>query len=287
MLGAPGEDLSTVLGWLADAGATAVELRVAAGQPVEVHSPPEVRAGVRSRFAEARIEVLACASYVRVGADLTDDEVEADLVEHLQLAADVGARFLRVFPGAPTLPGPSDRVPEPVDERSVGDARIVARLAAVAGAARELGVRPVLETHDSHPRGQDVARVLHELDQRAPGHTVGALWDVVHPFRTGEHPQRTWDEIGPRLVHGGGFVQFKDVASAADETPVLIGAGAVPLAAIVALLEHGGYDGPLSLEWERTWYPDIEPLPLALASMTRWLADARRHPSPAPSPETT
>lgn len=144
MLGAPGEDLSTVLGWLADAGATAVELRVAPGQPVEVDSPPEVRAGVRSRFAEAGIEVLACASYVRVGADLSDEEVVADLVAHLRLAADVGARFLRVFPGAPTRPGPSDRVPVPVDERGVGDARIMARLAAVAGAARELGVRPVL-----------------------------------------------------------------------------------------------------------------------------------------------
>lgn len=282
-LGAPGEDLSTVLRWLADAGAGAVELRVAPGQAVEPGMSAARRESVRALVADSGIEVLGCASYVHVGADRPDQEVIADLQAHLRLAHDVGARFLRVFPGAPVHAGPADRVPVPVAGHDDADARIVRRLAAAVAAARLVDVAPLLETHDSHPRGEDVARVLDALDLAAPGHPVGALWDAAHPFRTGEQPRRTWEAIGNRILGDRGYVQVKDMGSRTDETPVLIGHGIVPLAEIIGLLAHGRYRGPLCLEWERTWYPDVEALPTALDSLAGWLAThpvARTAPAP-------
>ncbi|MFJ8862400.1 sugar phosphate isomerase/epimerase family protein [Streptomyces sp. NPDC102451] len=270
-LGAPGEELSTVLRWLSEAGARTMELRVAEDQPVHVDSGPQERARVRRQIAASGVELLSCSSYVRLGAGSDDREVTGDLERHLELAADLGARFLRVFPGAATLPGPGDRPPLLEDGREETDDRIVRRLASVVATAADLGVRPVLETHGSHPRGQDVARVLDALDARAPGHGVGAIWDVEHPFRTGEAPARTWQEIGRRVLHGRGFVQVKDVGSVLDPTPVPVGRGIVPLATILGVLEAGGYAGPLSLEWERAWHPEVAPLPVALASLNRWL----------------
>ncbi|MFJ7625190.1 sugar phosphate isomerase/epimerase family protein [Streptomyces sp. NPDC097595] len=270
-LGAPGAALSTVLCWLTEAGARTIELRVADGQPVHVGSGPRRRARVRRQIADSGIELLSCSSYVRLGAGADDREVTVDLERHLELAADLGARFLRVFPGAATLPGPGDRPPLMADGRAETDDRIVRRLASVVASADEFGVRPVLETHGSHPRGQDVARVLDALDARAPGHGVGVIWDVEHPFRTGEAPARTWAAIGGRVLHGRGFVQIKDVGSVLDQTPVPVGRGVVPLATILGVLDGGGYAGPLSLEWERTWHPGVAPLPVALAALNDWL----------------
>ncbi|MEV0848118.1 sugar phosphate isomerase/epimerase family protein [Streptomyces sp. NPDC049954] len=270
-LGAPGEELATVLRWLSEAAVRTMELRVAHGQPVHVDSGPERRARVRAQIADSGVELLSCSSYVRLASEAQDRVVVDDLKRHLELTADLGARFLRVFPGAATLPGPGDRPPGTVHGVREADESIVRRLAAVTTTAEGLGVRPVLETHGSHPRGQDVARVLRALDERSPDHRVGAVWDFEHPFRTGEAPARTWEEIGRRVRGGRGFVQIKDVRSVRDQTPVLVGHGVLPLATMVDVLDTGGYTGPLSLEWERTWHPEVAPLPVALGSLNDWL----------------
>jgi sugar phosphate isomerase/epimerase len=134
----------------------------------------------------------------------------------------------------------------------------------VVAVAADLDVWPVLETHDSHPRGVHIAGILHRVDQLAPGHRVGAIWDVLHPWRTGENPATTWQALHPYLLDGRGYVQIKDVASTTVLTPVLQGTGIVPLNEVLKLLADGGYRGPLSLEWERTWYPEVPTLSQAL-----------------------
>jgi sugar phosphate isomerase/epimerase len=270
-LGTPDDPLDVVLGWLRAADAEFLELRVGPGQPVDIASTAGRRTEVRDQIAAAGVQLLSVASYVRTGDNLDDEAVIGDCRAHLQLAADLGATYLRVFPGAPIREVPFDRVPPLIEDPAVVDARIVRRLAAVAADATDLGVRPVLETHDSHPRGQDIARVLIALDGAAPGHPVGAIWDVLHPFRVGEDPERTAELLAPYLTAGRGYVQIKDVASRTVLTPVDPGVGIAPLPEIFDRLRATGYRGPVSLEWERVWHPGIEALPRPLAVAADWL----------------
>jgi glucosamine-6-phosphate deaminase len=57
---------------------------------------------------------------------------------------------------------------------------------------------------------------------------------------------------------------------------------------VLALLRAEKYEGFVSFEWEKKWYPDIEGPERALPHFTRWAADEMREPrrwppSPAPS----
>jgi sugar phosphate isomerase/epimerase len=120
-------------------------------------------------------------------------------------------------------------------------------------------VRILLETHDAFQTGRAVADVLSRVRAAA----VGALWDVVNPWRAGEPLAETAAALRPWLAH----VQVKDVASVHDLAPVLPGAGAVPIEDFAAQLRRLRYSGWISLEWEAAWFPDAAPLTDALVAL--------------------
>lgn len=63
-------------------------------------------------------------------------------------------------------------------------------------------------------------------------------------------------------------MQVKDAGP--DLTPVPMGEGAVPLEEAGTLLRERGYDGWVSLEWERTWYPHVAPLEEVISRAVTW-----------------
>lgn len=261
-LGAPGESLLDVIATLAASDVGVVELRAAPDALLHVGLTAAERESVRIQLADNGIDVLAVASSVRFGADGQDDEIIDAMRQHVRLARDLGARFVRVFPGIRTHPSPRDRVPATVGDRAVGEQRAARRLAAVAAESAALGVHLAIETHDSNPRGEDIVRLIDLMGDAAEG--IAVIWDLLHPWRVGEPLERTWQALGARLAAGLGYVQIKDVRSRTDLTPVLQGDGIVPLRQFLRVLRDGGYAGPVSLEWERTWHPQIEPLSEAL-----------------------
>jgi sugar phosphate isomerase/epimerase len=195
---------------------------------------------IRTAIADADLDVVCLASYVEVARASYDPL--ADLLWHVDAARELGAPFVRVFGAA--------------EPESGARSRAVARLGVVANAIHESGVTILLETHDSFPTGAAVGEILDEVGSP----NLGAIWDVVNPWRHGEAARDTLERLGPWMRH----IQLKDVKSARDLTPVLPGAGSVPLREILGLLAGAGYDAWLSLEWERAWYPAIPPLPTAL-----------------------
>lgn len=267
-LGAPGEPLEEVIETLTGSSARWIELRAAPGTLADVALPGTARAQVLAALERSGIAVLAIASGVRVGGPGADDDIVRDIEAHLRLAAELGARFVRVFPGIPIETGPFDQVPTTLGDRAAAESDAASRLSRAATLAGELGVRIALETHDSNPRGADLARILSQLDA-GPSAQIGVIWDLLHPWRVGEELATTWQHLGDRLVEGRGYVQIKDVASRTNLTPVLQGQGLVPLAEASDILSAGGYSGPLSLEWERTWYPEVPPLAVALPAAAR------------------
>ncbi|WP_061291978.1 sugar phosphate isomerase/epimerase family protein [Herbidospora cretacea] len=192
---------------------------------------------------EAGLEVVAVCGYVRIAEPGPDDAVVAALREQLALADRFGALGVRVFPGG----------------RDVEAA--LRRLEAVAGETR---ARVLVETHDHMPTGAAVGALL---DRFARPDAAGAIWDVLHPWRNGEDPAATFEALRGHLA----YVQIKD---AAGTTPRPMGLGEVPLDVVAGLLR--GYPGWVSLEWEKAWHPDVEPLEEVIPGAREWVRSIAR-----------
>ncbi|MZD05137.1 TIM barrel protein [Streptomyces sp. SID5785] len=241
-LGVPGLPLPDVLRLATGHGYHGVELRAHPEEPVHPGLGAGERADAAALFRAAGVEVLGVAGYARVAAPGADEPVLDEVRALVELAADLGAGYVRVFPGGGTeQPG------------SEADAAAVRRLRAAAGHAEARGVRVLLETHDSHRTGADAARVLDGV-----GHpSVGVLWDLMHTWLGGEQPTASYDRLRPHL----GYVQVKDIAGPDDTVPLGLGAGVLPLEECVEVLSRDGWDGWLCWEYEARWYDAAAPLP--------------------------
>ncbi|MFE6283325.1 sugar phosphate isomerase/epimerase family protein [Streptomyces sp. NPDC057877] len=246
-LGVPGLPLPDVTRLATEHGYHGVELRTHPEEPVHTGLSPAERTEVAAHFKATGVEILGLAGYARVAAPGDDEPVLAELRALLDLARDLGAPYIRVFPGA-DVHGQS---PEEAD------ATAARRLGTAAEHATDAGVRILLETHDSHRTAADTIRVLGLVGHRQ----VGALWDVMHTWLGGEQPSETYAALSPHL----GYVQVKDILSADDTTPLPLGAGVLPLAECVEILSRHGWDGWLCWEYEKRWYADAAPLAGLLA----------------------
>lgn len=285
-LGCPGASLAQVIEIARTAGATGLELRAADGEFVYTGMDSPARAAVAAELADAGLQVLVLASYVRVCAAVAEadpegeranDPVLAELLAAVELAADLSAgntgqrAQLRVFPGAGLEP--CGLAEEPCAAMAAADLRAARRLNAAAARARDLGVTILLETHDSHPRGVDVVRILAHVDDAAP---VKVIWDLMHPWRHDETPEQTATLLADSLA----YAQYKDgvrTPGTHDVELTLPGEGQLPLLRMNALASElaaaqGITDPWVSLEWERAWHPELPPVSEALESLKALLA---------------
>jgi sugar phosphate isomerase/epimerase len=253
-LGQPGMSFDDLLDLTRASGARGIELRVADGELIDVHTGLDEAVELGARFADSGIVVIALASYVRLCREGTRAE---DLAAHLRLAQAVGAGGVRVFPAA----APRD---VGVSSVSPGEERAAALVEAVAPVISETEVTVLVESHDSHRSARDIVRLLDTID--APG--VAALWDTAHTWAAGESPAQSFGLLDGRLAH----LQVKDVASREHPVPVPLGSGAYPVADLADVLRAADWSGWASLEWERAWHPELPPLTDALSTIRPWAA---------------
>lgn len=142
---------------------------------------------------------------------------------------------------------------------------VARRLEPALDVARAFGVTVALETHDAFSSAVLVGRLLDRVKDPA----FAAVWDVHHPHRVGESPETVLAALGSRIE----LVHVKDAR--ADGSLVPLGKGDVPVRESLALLHAAGYDGWLTVEWEKRWHPELaEPeiaLPREVETLRRWL----------------
>lgn len=256
-------------------GYDGVEIRMVAGD-TDLPARAELAAGRRSAsrrvFSDLGIAICGLASSVRLD-DLTLAARTAQWEtgrRYLELAADLGAEFVRVF---------GDVLPEGTTPETEGGvleaiAEGLNRLGEFAGEMKT-GVRIVLETHGDFSDTLLLARLFgHVHDPR-----VGILWDTHHPWRFhGELLEetarrvvsRTWhthwkDSVTPPAPHS---LSAEEQAAAAearalmrghrdDVVYALFGTGEFPARDCLATLHQAGYQGWYSLEWEKAWHPHL------------------------------
>ena len=241
-LGAPGWTLEETARNARTYGYAGVDLRLIDGEVISLDAVRANRERLRALFPPAELPIPVLATSVRLAnPDPAVRRGSQDEVAHwIDLAADLGVPVIRVFGGV---------LPEGLDLDAAMQA-VAESLAWIAPRAEAAGVAVGLETHDDFSSARSLARVMAQVASRG----VGAVWDMFHTARMGESPAEVLGLVGARLLN----VHLKDARRAGDSWQlVLLGDGELPVKEALRLLEQRGYDGFVSVEWEKKWHPEL------------------------------
>lgn len=226
-------------------GYEGIEVRGADGEMCLPKARPFLPENVADTLAELTRRGLVLTDLGSSVAFHDPEKWEAALQEgkdYIDLAERLGVRYVRVF---------GDRVPN--RDRAEQTTDLIAEgYRALCAYIGERDVMILQETHGDFP-DLDLLRPVFE---KVSDSRLGLLWDIEHVFkRYGADASVFFDWAAPHIRH----VHIKDTETQADGTFRLcgIGEGDVPIRADVKLLLAYGYDGFLSLEWEKKWQPHL------------------------------
>lgn len=238
-------------------GFDGLEIRLFDGDVVTPALSPSARQRGAVALRDNGVEAAALNTSLQVTAEDRREFLSA-LEVLSEIAEQWGAPLIRLFGGK--LP------PEPADRREAlkkaGD--LLVEAVPVAGGH---GVRLALETHDDFSSAHTVAEALSYT-----GGSAGAVYDSHHPHRMGESPSEVIEALGPLMWH----VQVKDARRMPGDHKwqlVPLGEGEVPVKELVRLLPGAGYDGWVSLEFEKKWHPELAPPEEALGPQLQLLRE--------------
>jgi sugar phosphate isomerase/epimerase len=220
-----------------------VELRVDGGHAhgVEVATDANNRREAVARFHEAGVDLPCLATSLQMARSGEAGRAQREAaLPLLDLAAELGARGLRVFGGEPVR-----------DDEATSESTSITReeatewaadnLSRLAGEAQERGVQFWLETHDYFRLGRDTAAVIRRVNHPA----VLCNWDVMHPQCNGEDFAQTRVLLDGLVAH----THFHDTHSADPHTICTFGEGVLPLLEMLRWLREQGFNGYLSAEY--------------------------------------
>lgn len=262
-LGCPDWDLRTIATKAREYGYDGIDFRGYRGD-TDLPGIPEFASGLEDTaqlLRDSGTQVPCLSSSARVFQD--PHGARSEIAAYARICGVLGARYIRVFGG--------DTRDIPPDDAARSAAGSLRELAAIA---RDHGVILLLETHDSWVRSEMVRAAMLETDSAS----VGVLWDVHHPYRlAGEEPVTTWKALGQWVQNTHWKDSVLDPDSSHGFRLCLPGEGDLPLAAILRCMTEGGYDGWLTLEWEKMWHPDLpEPevaFPCFVGAMRKLMAE--------------
>ncbi|MCS7263748.1 MAG: sugar phosphate isomerase/epimerase [Armatimonadetes bacterium] len=196
----------------------------------------------KQKFQEVGLQVVALGSSARLGVRKEDWQKQLDEAKaYSELASALHCPVVRVFGG---------NIPDGMD-RETYFKLVAERLQILADFAKPMGVNIAIETHDELVKAADVATILSYVSAE----NSGCVWDVHHSFRAGETPEQSVKYLGKRIV----ATHLKDsVRKDGKIRYVPVGQGEVPLVGAIKALRQIGYQGFLTLEWEKRWHPELE-----------------------------
>lgn len=174
----------------------------------------------------------------------------------IDTAAFIGAGAIRVF--GDQLTG------EPETDNEIFE-RVIRGYRELCAYAKDTGVRVCQETHGSFNTLEAIGRILEGM-QDVP--EFGYIWDVMHTYRAYGRPfEAAYELLKPRINH----LHVKDCTK--EHKLVPCGEGDVPLGEIVSALKMDGYEGYLSLEWEKVWHPYLADAEEVFPSFAKYFAE--------------
>lgn len=163
-----------------------------------------------------------------------------DAKANMDLASDMNIDKIRVYGG---------RI-DPEIDRADAHVWIVESLREVVEYGQSVEVYAAMETHDDFVDTDIVRSILDAVDHPY----MKIQWDTHHPFRVfKQDPQRCWDNLGVHVVDTHFKDSFLTTEVKSGYKYCLLGEGDIPIVPTLQVLKDGGYDGYLTLEWEKAW----------------------------------
>jgi len=255
-LGAPAWTLEETARNARAYGYAGVDLRLIDGEVISLDSVLANRERIKELFPVDDLPVATLATSVRLAT--REPQIRRATLDEGHAWIDVAAE-LRV----PVIRFFAARNPPEMDLES--SIQVVGEMLAVLSErARQAEVKIGVETHDEFASAQTVARAL----TFAPSDITGAVWDMWHTARAGESPRECIEQLRGRVVN----VHLKDARRTADGWQLaLLGEGDIPVFDGLRHLQKSGYDGCISVEWEKKWHPEIAEPEIAFPQYMRIL----------------
>ncbi len=244
-------------------GYDGIELRTLGEGSTKLASDPALSdpAKVRDVLAAAGVKPVCLST----SSSLHDADAGAskgsfyEILKHLEMAAIIGAPMVRIF-GQKVAPN---------ETRNVVLQRIASRVPALAEMAGDLGIELVFENAGSFSMAKEWWWLLNLINHPM----VGLSWNVANAAAA--DPNERGGGMAVTMLHSRiKIVKVKDlkIGEGSGFTPLGEGDCNIPL--FLKKLRGIGYEGPISVEWDRLWLPSLAPaeeyLPDALARLKKW-----------------
>jgi sugar phosphate isomerase/epimerase len=230
---------------------------------------------VRGIFEQADVEIACLASSIAMtGSRRKDRQLATDLRQYIDTAQQLGCGIVKIF----------DRQVRPGYSRSAAAIELGDWLAPLADYAAGRDVLIVMENALSFRSSKELWFMLDRV-----GHpSLAICWDVFNAATTGESPHISVPTLNSRIQ----YTQVKDARlGPMGATYGKLGEGDVPVESFIKRLRGIGYNGWVTVEWEKAWLPGLaepeEILPDALRKLYEWvgreapLAEAEADSEPA------
>lgn len=160
----------------------------------------------------------------------------------IDLAQKLNCKFIRVF---------GNDIPNKNKEEEIIK-QIASSLNELGNYAKGKGVTVLVETHGAFSTGDAMLKLLQHISSKE----VEVLWDVTNAYVDfGEPPEVTFNKLSSHIKH----THLKDAKGKHPNAELcMIGKGDLSFGQMINLLKTAGYDGWLSLEWEKMWHPELE-----------------------------
>ena len=184
-------------------------------------------------------------------------QTKGQLTRDLELAAAIGCRLVRVF-GYEAETG---------RDRTAAIERIAANVRPVAERAGALGIELLFENGGSFNNGKEWWWLLNLVNHPM----VGMCWNVANAAAAGEQPIVSVPVLNTRIK----LAKVKDTKLGQGSGFVPLGEGDVDVEMFVKRLMGIGYDGYVTVEWDRLWLSSLAPaeqyLPDARQRLKSWM----------------
>ena len=162
--------------------------------------------------------------------------------DYIDLAAELKVAYIRIF---------GDKIPDP-DKAQETFALIVKGINTICAYAAPKGVVCLMETHGDFASLETLNPIIKGIEWD----NFGIIWDVGHTYKVyGNDVSEFLDQMWSYIKH----VHIKDLKMVDGQLELcMIGDGVVPIPELVEALQLRGFEGFISLEWEKRWHPSLE-----------------------------
>lgn len=194
------------------------------------------------QLRQKNLEICCLDTSCKFADEATFEKSLKEGKEAIDLAQKLNCKFIRVF---------GDKIPDRNNESEILK-RIAAGLNELGDYAKGKDVSVLIETHGDFSTGESMLKLLKHVTSKG----VGVLWDVTNGYVDfGEPIAVTFNKLSSYIKH----THLKDAKGKYPNAKLcLFGQGELSAGEMISLLKSAGYDGWLSLEWEKMWHPELE-----------------------------